>query len=230
MRFLLSTDHLAALTLTAVVCVALPLAARAYPGPWTRLVSRALAILLILWVCAYHLVVAVRGEFEPGADLPLHLTDIVTIMAALALWSGLPLLFELTYFWGLTAALLAVLTPGLESDEGFPSFFFWHYFVTHSGVVLAALFLALGLGMTPRSGAVQRIFLATLAWAAVAAAGNVFTGGNYMFLREQPETPSILDYMGPWPWYILTATLLAMALFVLLDLPFRSRRQPLDRF
>jgi hypothetical integral membrane protein (TIGR02206 family) len=227
MRFLLSTDHLAALILTAVVCAALPLAARAYPGPWTRLVSRALAILLILWVCAYHLVVAARGEFEPDFDLPLHLTDIVTIIAALALWSGSPLLFELTYFWGLTAALLAVLTPGLESDEGFPSFFFWHYFVTHSGVVLAALFLAFGLGMTPRSGAVQRIFLATLAWAAIAAAGNAFTGGNYMFLRERPGTPSILDYMGPWPWYIVSAALLAIALFILLDLPFRRRRRPL---
>lgn len=189
--------------------------------------SRGLAVLLIVWVAAYHLVVAVRGEFEPDADLPLHLTDIVTIIAALALWSGLPLLFELTYFWGLTAALLAVVTPGLESDEGFPSFFFWHYFVTHSGVVLAGLFLAFGLGMTPRSCAVQRVFLATLAWAAVATAGNVFTGGNYMFLRERPGTPSILDYMGPWPWYVIGAALLAVALFILLDLPFRGRRQPL---
>jgi hypothetical integral membrane protein (TIGR02206 family) len=225
-RFLLSTDHLAALTATAMVCLAVPLAARAHPGAWTRLVSRALAILLIAWVAAYHLVVALRGEFEPDVDLPLHLTDIVTIIAALALWTGSPLLFELTYFWGLTAALLAVATPGLKSDEGFPSFFFWHYFVTHSGVVLAALFLAFGLGMTPRSGAVQRIFLATLAWAAVATAGNVFTGGNYMFLRERPETPSVLDYMGPWPWYILGAALLALALFMLLDLPFRRRRQP----
>jgi hypothetical integral membrane protein (TIGR02206 family) len=64
-----------------------------------------------------------------------------------------------------------------------------------------------------------------LAWAIVATAGNLFTGGNYMFLRERPETPSLLDYMGPWPWYILSAALLALSLFALLDLPFRSRRE-----
>jgi hypothetical integral membrane protein (TIGR02206 family) len=188
-------------------------------------VSRGLAVLLIAWVAAYYLVVPLRGQFEADSDLPLHLTDIVTVTAALALWSRSPLLFELTYFWGLTAALLAVLTPGLDPDEGFSSFFFWHYFITHSGVVLAALYLAFGLGMTAPSGAVRRVFLATLAWAVVATAGNLLTGGNYMFLRERPETPSLLDYMGPWPWYILSAALLALLLFALLDLPFRSRRE-----
>jgi hypothetical integral membrane protein (TIGR02206 family) len=210
---------------SAAACAALPLAARTHPGAWTRLVSLGLAVLLIAWFAAYYPVVALRGEFEPDSDLPLHLTDIVTITAALALWSRSPLPFELTYFWGLTASLLAVLTPGLDPDEGFSSFFFWQYFITHSGVVLTALFLAFGLGMTPRSGAVRRVFLATVAWAALATAGNVITGGNYMFLRERPETPSLLDYMGPWPWYILSAALLAVTLFALLDLPFRSRRE-----
>jgi len=190
-----------------VVCGALPIAARTHPGRWTRLVSQGLAVLLIASVVAYQLVVALGGQFEADSDLPLQLTDIVTVIAALALWSRSLLLFELTYFWGLTASLLAVLTPGLDPDDGFPSFFFWHYFVTHSGVVLAGLFLA------------------TLAWAAVATVGNAFTGGNYMFLRERPRTPSMLDYMGPWPWYILSASLLALGLFALLDLPFRTRRE-----
>jgi len=208
-----------------VVCGALPIAARTHPGRWTRLVSQGLAVLLIASVVAYQLVVALGGQFEADSDLPLQLTDIVTVIAALALWSRSLLLFELTYFWGLTASLLAVLTPGLDPDDGFPSFFFWHYFVTHSGVVLAGLFLAFGLGLTARSGAVRRVFLATLAWAAVATVGNAFTGGNYMFLRERPRTPSMLDYMGPWPWYILSASLLALGLFALLDLPFRTRRE-----
>lgn len=67
------------------------------------------------------------------------------------------------------------------------------------------------------------MFLAT-AWAAVAATGNALTSGNYMFLRERRETASLLDYMGPWPWYIFGAALVALALLALLDLPFRRRR------
>jgi hypothetical integral membrane protein (TIGR02206 family) len=207
-----------------VLCVALPVAARAHPGGWTRVVSRLLAVALFAWFVAYHVVVALRGPYALDFDLPLHLTDAVTVVAALALWNPKALLFELTYFWGLTASLQAVLTPGLGADDRFPSFFFWHYFVTHSGVVVAGVFLAFGLGLSARPGAVPRMFLATAAWAAVAAAGNAVTGGNYMFLTERPETASLLDYMGPWPVYIVAAALFALALFALLDLPFRRRR------
>jgi hypothetical integral membrane protein (TIGR02206 family) len=209
---------------TAAVCVAFPFAARARPGPWRRLFARGLAVLLVGAVLAYHLVVALRGSYALDFDLPLHLTDAVTVVAAVALWSLRPLPFELTYFWGLSATLPAVLTPALGADDHYPSLLFWHYFVTHGGVVLAAVFLAFGLGLTARPGAVWRVFLATAAWAAVAAVGNVLTGGNYMFLRERPETASLLDYLGPWPWYLLSTALFALAVFALLDLPFRRRR------
>jgi hypothetical integral membrane protein (TIGR02206 family) len=220
----LSTEHVAALGVTALLCVLLPVAARTRPGAWIRLVSRGLAVLLVAWFLAYHLVVALQGSYELDFDLPLHLTDAATMVAAVALWTLRPLLFELTYFWGLTASLQATLTPGLGADDRFPSFFYWQYFVTHSGVVLAAVLLAFGVGLTAKPGAVRRVFLATAAWAAVAAMGNALTGGNYMFLTERPETASLLDYMGRWPWYILGAGLLVVAMFAVLDLPFRRRR------
>lgn len=220
----LATEHVAALGVTALLCVLLPTVARTHPGVWIRLVSRALAVILVGWFLAYHLVVAFQGSYELDFDLPLHLTDAATMVAALALWTLRPLPFELTYFWGLTASLQATLTPGLADDDRFPSFFYWQYFVTHAGVVLAAVFLAFGLGLTANPGAVPRVFLATAAWAAVAAAGNALTGGNYMFLTQRPETASVLDYMGPWPWYILGAASLALAMFAVLDLPFRRRR------
>jgi hypothetical integral membrane protein (TIGR02206 family) len=215
----------AALAATAALSVALPVAARERPGTWTRVLSRGLAVILLASFLAYPLVVALRGSYELDSDLPLHLTDAAAVAAAIALLSLRALPFELAYFWGLTASLQAVLTPSLGADDRFPSFFYWHYFVTHSGVVVAAVFLAFGLGVTARGGAVRRIFLATVAWAGVAAAGNLVTGGNYMFLRERPETASLLDYIGPWPWYLFGAAILALGLFALLDLPFRRRRR-----
>ena len=36
---------------------------------------------------------------------------------------------------------------------------------------------------------------------------------------------SLLDVMGPWPWYIASAAALAPALFWLLDRPFDGRRR-----
>jgi hypothetical integral membrane protein (TIGR02206 family) len=223
----LSLAHLTALALTAAVAVVAVLAARRSPGAWGAGFARGLAALLALNLVAYHVVRIARGSWSADFDLPLHLTDAVAIVAVLALWAPRALTFELTYYWGFTAALLAILTPDLGQD--FPSFFFFNYFISHSGVVVAAAFLALGLALVPRAGAVGRAFLATAAVAALAALANVVTGGNYMFLAEKPGEPTPLDLMGPWPVYIGTAALVALGLFALLDLPFRGRERTRTR-
>jgi hypothetical integral membrane protein (TIGR02206 family) len=219
----LAGEHVAALAATASVAILSIWAARAHAGAWILPFSRALAILILAAYLAENVAIVVRGTWSLEHSLPLQLTDAVTIISALALWRPRPLPFELAYFWGLTASLQAVLTPDL--DDTFPSLFFFTYFTTHGGAVVAALFLAWGRGRVPRRGAVSRVFLATAAFAGVAGLADLLTGGNYMFLREKPETASLLDLMGPWPWYILSGALLAIALFAALDLPFRGRRR-----
>src|SRR3954451_19113180 len=156
------------------------------------------------------------GDFDWGFDLPLHLSDVVAIFAPVALWTLRPLLVEVLYFWALTASLQAVITPDLH--ETVPSVFFFTYFATHCGAVVAALGLVFGLRRPIRPGAVGRVFAVTLGMAAVAGTGDVITGGNYMFLRAKPDQPSLLDEMGPWPAYSASAAVLALALFVLLNL------------
>jgi hypothetical integral membrane protein (TIGR02206 family) len=222
-----SGEHLAALAAAAVVAAFSIWAARARPGGWIVLFSRTLAVLMIAAYLAENVAIVVRGTWSLERNLPLQLTDVVTIVTALALWSPRPLLFELAYFWALTASLQAVLTPDLDST--FPSLFFFTYFVTHCGAVVAAVFLAWGCVLVPRRGAVRRVFVATAAFAVVAGLGDLLTGGNYMYLREKPETTSLLDLMGPWPWYILSGAMLAIAMFALLDVPFRARRRALGR-
>jgi len=131
------------------------------------------------------------------------------------------LAFELTYFWGLTGVLQALLTPDLRQE--FPDHRWWIFFVAHAGVVLAATFLAWGLRRTPRPGAVRRVFLVSLGFAAVVYAVDLAVDANYMFLRRPPSEGSLLDLMGPWPWYLASAAALALVMFALLDLPFRRR-------
>jgi hypothetical integral membrane protein (TIGR02206 family) len=223
---LLAGAHLAAVTVTAAVAVGAGWAARAAPGTWIVPFARGLALVIIGAYVVENIAVVTRGSWSAERSLPLHLTDAVTLVAALALWRPRPLAVELAYFWGLTASLQAVLTPDL--DSGTPSLYVWTYFVTHSGAVIAAVFLTFGLGLAPRPGAVPRVLVATAAFTALAAVGDVLTGGNYMFLREKPDRASLLDLMGPWPWYIGTGALLAAAMFTVLDLPFRARRARFD--
>ena len=215
-------EHVAALAAMATVATLSIWAARARPGAWMVVFARTLAGLMLAAYLAENIAIVARGTWSLERSLPLQLTDAVTIVAVLALWNPRPLAFELAYFWGLTASLQAVLTPDLDST--FPSLFFFTYFTTHCGAVVAAVFLAFGCRLAPRRGAVRRVFVATAAFAVVAGVGDLLTGGNYMFLRHKPETASLLDLMGPWPWYILTGALLAIAMFAALDAPFRGRR------
>jgi hypothetical integral membrane protein (TIGR02206 family) len=218
-----STQHLAVLAVTAAGCLALGLAARRDPdAPWVTAACRLLAVALVVNEVAFHVVHQVDEGLSARGDLPLHLTDAATVAAVIALWRPLPLAFELTYFWALTATVQALVTPDLR--QGFPDYRWWWFVIAHSGVVLAAVLLAWGRRRTPRPGAVPRVLAATLAFTAVAAVGTVATGGNYMYLRRPPPGGSLLDVMGPWPWYIATGAVVALALFWLLDRPFDRRR------
>jgi hypothetical integral membrane protein (TIGR02206 family) len=180
-------------------------------------------VLIAVAYVVEHAAFVVRGTWSVEQNLPLHLTDVVTIVSALALWTQRVRLVELTYFWALTASLQALLTPNLT--ERTATIFVVTFFVTHGGAIVAAILLVFGRRIVPPAGAVLRVFTATLVVAAAAAIGNLVTGGNYMFLREKPSTASLLDVMGPWPVYIVSAAVLALALFALLDLPLRSGRR-----
>jgi hypothetical integral membrane protein (TIGR02206 family) len=219
---LLETEHVAAVAASALLAGVAVVAARTWSADSIVLVSRGLALFILAAFATDHAVAVARGDWSLDRYLPFHLTDAVTIVAAIALWTGRPLVVELAYFWALTASLQAVLTPDLGED--FPDPYFWTYFVTHVGAVVAACLLVFGRGLRPRAGAVRRAFVATACVAAAAALANLLTGGNYMFLREKPDSGSLLDLMGPWPWYIATAAVLALALFAALDAPFRRER------
>jgi hypothetical integral membrane protein (TIGR02206 family) len=178
-------------------------------------------VILAGWVGEY-VADAVLGIWSPKYDLPLQLTDAVSLVAILALLSRRALLVELTYFWALTASLQATLTPDL--GHSFPSAFYFTYFAYHGGAIVAALFLVFGLELYPRPGAVWRAFAATLVVTAVAALGDVLTGGNDMYLRAKPQHASLLNAMGPWPWYIASTAVLGLAMLLAVDALTRGLR------
>ena len=158
---------------------------------------------------------ALRGEWSAEVNLPFQLSDAVTFVAVAALWRPRPLPVELLYFWAFSASLQAVLTPDLR--QSFPDVLWFTYYATHGGAILAACLLVFAERRWPRPGAWRHVYLITLGFAAVAAVATIATGGNYMFLRRKPAGGSILDLFGPWPWYIVGAAALGLALLLVLD-------------
>jgi hypothetical integral membrane protein (TIGR02206 family) len=210
-----SGEHLAALGAMVSVAAVLVAGARRWGDAWAVPAGRVLAAFILAAYVCEHAVYAARGLWTLELNLPLHLTDAVTLLSIVALWrpdAALPV--ELVYFWALSASLQAVLTPDL--GQTFPDVLYFTYFTTHGGAVAAACLLVFGARRAPRPGAVLRVFAATLGFAVAAAVGTVLTGGNYMYLRRKPAHPSLLDVMGPWPLYIATGAALALLLFAVL--------------
>lgn len=220
---ILSPEHLFPLALLAVVAAVLCACARRYPGRWTSVTAAIIALAIVVTELSWQPYVLANHSWSVAFSLPVQLCDVGGFVAAAALvWRQL-LLVEVAYFWGLGGTLQALLTPDLR--DHYPSFPYLQFYATHDLVVLAALFLVIGLGLQPRAGAVRRIFLLTLAFAAVIGLIDLVTGGNYMYLRQVPAQGSLLSLMGPWPWYLVLGSLLALLILTILDLPFRLSRR-----
>jgi hypothetical integral membrane protein (TIGR02206 family) len=210
-----SVEHIAALVVTAMAVALLVAWARCRAHGRTVAAGRALAVVILAGFVCEQVTYFLRNEWTVSVNLPLQLSDAVTLAAVAALWRpDAALLVELVYFWALSASVQAVLTPDLM--QSFPDPLFFTYFATHSGAIAAACLLVFGAHRTPRPGALWRVYAITAAFAAVAAGATVATGGNYMFLRRKPVGGSVLDVMGPWPVYIVVGAAVGLLMFLAL--------------
>jgi hypothetical integral membrane protein (TIGR02206 family) len=189
--------------------------------------ARGLLAFLCLAAFAYTQAAWMTIEGDPDLDssLPLHLCDLAAFIAGFALLTEKRLLCLLTYFWGLAATIQALLTPAIS--VGFPHPAFTAFFVHHFAIVGAALYLPIVRGW--RCGRPWwRGPLTALMWAnlylLLAMAVNAWLGTNFGFAARKPVNPSLLDHLGPWPWYLIGMQALAVVLFSLLALPVLGRK------
>lgn len=189
--------------------------------------ARRLGHLLGALTAAIFIVVEVYSLIPPTIDrsVPLNLTDLATATAAYALWSQRHWAFALTYYWGLVLSTQALISPVLTGPD-FPGYRFLGFWSIHLLVVWAAIYLTWGRRIHPNWRSYRIAVVVTLAWATVTFTFNRIAGTDYGFLNGKPSTPSLLDILGPWPVYLLTAGALIFTVWALMTWPWvRSARQ-----
>ena len=221
---LFGTIHISLLVAIAIIATALPIACRRgwVPVRGARLaIGWALAVNeLIWWIYRYS------REGIHAANLPLQLCDLTVWLAVIGCFTAAPAIVEFAWFAGIGGAGMALLTPNLWSR--WPNYQAIYFFLAHGGIVIAVALLAFGGFARFRPGAVWRAFGLLLGYAALVGAFNAATGSNFMFLCHRPANPSLLDHMGPWPWYLSIGAAASLAFFWLLWLPVRRAGAALE--
>lgn len=165
-----------------------------------------------------------KGFWQANWGLPLQICDLAIFASAYCLFRHHQLIWELAYFWGLGATLQALITPDLHVS--FPQYYFFKFFITHGCIVIAVIYLAAGLRRPILFSSALRVWVITNVYALFVIVFNALTGANYLYLMRKPAQPSLLDYLGPWPVYLLgLEALLVLSLgFYYLPYVFVNRR------
>ncbi len=219
---LFDAAHLTALGIIILVNLALfPL--RRVLTPWLRQAIRyALAALLVVNRIALHIWNIANDQWSIQWQLPLHLCSVFLWLSVYMLVTRSYPVFELAYFLGIGGATQALLTPD-AGIYGFPHFYPVQFFITHGGIVTASVYMAVVEGYRPYWASLKKVFLWGNLYLAFVTVVNLLIGSNYMYTLRKPHVPTLLDHLGPWPWYLLSAEVIALLIFLALYAPYAIR-------
>ena len=209
--------HLAVLCMVPALAALLARAQRRSPSRSATVRWALAALLAVASLALLARTLLIHLQIFPN-HLPLELCDASVWLMISVLLTRKPALFDVAYYWAVVGAGMALFTPDFTEN----TLFMWvQYFMSHGLIVASALYLVWSGQMRPRPGSVWRALVAVNLFAVIAGACDYFYGTDYMFLRHTPQGATLLDVLGPWPWYILACELVGLGLFYLCYLPFR---------
>ena len=167
--------------------------------------------------------------WHPDDSLPLQICDLAWVVVAWALLTGHPTATALTYYWGLTLGVQALVQPTLTSP--FPTFEFFAFWGKHVLIVWGAVYLTLALRRGPDWRAYRVAIGWTAVWLVAVLCLNALLGTNYGYVNGKPSEATVLDLLGPWPVYVVAEIAIVAVGWALITLPWtglprRSRLRP----
>jgi len=160
------------------------------------------AIFLILSEMTYHFWMYFNKLWKVERSMPLELCNIGLILCVILLLTRKKIVFETLFYIAIFGATLAIFTPALTYN--FPHFRFFHFFFTHMVIVWVILYFMWAKGYYPTFKSVIKLLVFINLLLPVILYVNQRNNGNYWYLRHKPDSPSLLDLLGPYPWYIFT--------------------------
>ncbi|BAU95465.1 hypothetical protein N24_1203 [Corynebacterium suranareeae] len=201
-------EHISMLITAAVLSlIAVPLVRRFNFAPF-------LGWLLLVLTTAWTFWGFLPAYYTVEQSWPFHFSDLLRVITAIALITRAQWATSVTILWGTTTNLMSLLTPDVQYMQ-VPWLEFTMYWFMHITVFLAAIILLFGFGEKPGIFGVVISVAWAISWGILCLIVNAFLGTNYGYLSTEPESASILDLLGGWPFYIVAEVLILCAVWVL---------------
>lgn len=173
------------------------------------------------FVCATNVVQAVwfflPQHFRADESFPLHLCDVLGLLAGVALLARHRTPRVLTVFCGLVFTTQAFVTPTLQFGPAFPRF--WLFWLTHWQIVTTAIYILAVERYRPDWAGYRVAWVWMFGYFAVIAALDAVTGWNYGFLgQDQAGKVTIASALGPYPWRLVMIAVVASPALALVPL------------
>ncbi len=217
---LFSAEHIITLlTLAIIDILLLAIVKRAGDERINNVFRYGLALSIILLEIVSNTWKIYHDNWSPDTSLPLHLCGISSYISVVMLSRRNHSLFELAYFWGLGGAVIALITPNVGFT--FPHIMYLKFFLAHNAIVIAVLYMTMIEHYRPVFRSVIRVTIITNIYMIIVGIINYFLDSNYLYICHKPGGTTLLDFFGPWPYYIISMEAAGILIFYLLYLPFR---------
>ena len=170
------------------------------PPDKRRILMIFLGLLLILIEVTQQFYLIALGIWDIKRSLPMHFCGLSGILAGIMMLRQNQTGFEFLALIGTPVAIHAILTPQL--NHGPLPFLIYKYYISHVGIILVPLFLAVVLGFRVSNKSWYKVILLCQVLFIFIGFSNYLIGSNYMYLAAKPlvNNPMLL---GDWPWYII---------------------------
>jgi hypothetical integral membrane protein (TIGR02206 family) len=183
-----------------------------------RLVAGGMVAVTILYN-AYYLS---PSNFRVAESLPLQVCDLLGIIAALALSVRWRMARAILIMSTLPFVSQAVLTP--VGDQEALSLRTWLYWTFHGFIFACFLFDVIVARFRPQPSDLVKVLAFDICYVALISGLDVTFGWNYGYIGDtKPETATLIDVLGPWPFRIFSMLALAMLFQTICFLIFKGR-------
>lgn len=212
---LFGTAHLLTILVMVIIGV-LCLYASQKSERFSRLFKYFLIINLIVMDISYRLWSGFYETHDYVGMFSIHISSVSVILSVFVLLKYNQKTFDVLFYWGLILVPQAIITPGIYR-YGFPHLRFFQILWIHFLVIYTVFYLLIIKKRKLSPFNLKRVLIITHFYGIFIFIINRIFDTNYMFIGKKASVPSLIQYLGPWPYYIVILDVILITLFVIIN-------------